>query len=270
MLAVLTDFGISDNYNAVMEAVIRRVNRDVDVVYISPNSKNFNVIAGAYLLYTAYRYFRKYTTFLVVVDPGVGTKRRPLAVRTRNYYFVGPDNGVLYPAIREDGILRIHSIDNERVYLSKEISNTFHGRDIFSISAALLTRGVPMETLGAKIDESELVKLNLESRREDGMICSKVFFVDHFGNVALSLRDARVKFGGRAKIKVGDRTFTGVGARTFQDGENGLIIYRNGYGFLELGLNKADASVVLNVKEGDDVCIEESILEDFSPFTWAT
>ncbi|MEM1859882.1 MAG: SAM-dependent chlorinase/fluorinase, partial [Metallosphaera sp.] len=65
-----------------MEAVIRRINKNVDVVYISPNSKNFNVIAGAYQLYTSYRYFRKYTTFLVVIDPGVGTKRRPLAVRT--------------------------------------------------------------------------------------------------------------------------------------------------------------------------------------------
>ncbi|ABP94182.1 MULTISPECIES: SAM hydrolase/SAM-dependent halogenase family protein [Metallosphaera] len=267
MLAVLTDFGISDNYNGVMEAVIRRINKNVDVVYISPNSKNFNVIAGAYQLYTSYRYFRKYTTFLVVIDPGVGTRRRPLAVRTRNYFFVGPDNGVLLPAIREDGILKVHSIDNERIYLSREISNTFHGRDIFSVSAALLSRGVPIETLGTRVDETDLVKLNLESRRENGMICSKVFFVDHFGNVALSLRNVRIKLGEKAKIRTRDGTFTGIGARTFQEGGSDLIIYRNGYGFLELGLNKADASVVLNVKEGDDVCLEESILEDFSPFT---
>ncbi|AWR99472.1 SAM hydrolase/SAM-dependent halogenase family protein [Metallosphaera hakonensis] len=266
-IAILTDFGTSDNYNAVMEAVIKKFNRDTDITYITQQSKNFNVIAGSYLLFTSYRYFRKNTIFLVVVDPGVGTRRRPLAVKTRQYFFIGPDNGILYPTIEEDGIERAYSIDNDKVYLTREISNTFHGRDIFSISAALLSRKVPIETLGTEINKTELQKIDLRSRRENGLLCSKVFYVDHFGNVSLAIRDARVRVNQRVNVLVKGRTFLALSAQTFQDSKGELIVYRNGYGFLELGLNKADASVLLDVKEGDDICIEESILVDFNPFT---
>ncbi|AEB94116.1 conserved hypothetical protein [Metallosphaera cuprina Ar-4] len=265
-IAILTDFGTSDNYNGVMEAVIKKLNREADIIYISPEAKNFNIISGSYLLYTSFRYFRKNTIFLVVIDPGVGTERKPLAIKTRNYIFIGPDNGVLYPSIKADEVVDLHVIDNEKVYLSKAISNTFHGRDIFSISAALLSLRVPMDTLGSKISEDRIQKVDFSVRVENNMICTKVIFIDHYGNVALALRDAKVKLGMTAQLKVGGRTYQAWTASTFQDRETGLIVYRNGYGFLELGLNKANASLLLDVKEGDDVCIEGSILVDFSPF----
>ncbi|WP_246263933.1 SAM hydrolase/SAM-dependent halogenase family protein [Metallosphaera tengchongensis] len=249
-----------------MEAVIKKFNRHVDITYISPNAKNFNVIAGSYLLYTSYRYFRKNTIFLTVIDPGVGTSRKAIIIRTNNYHFVGPDNGVLYPASIEDGIISAVEISNRKIYLAKEISNTFHGRDIFSITAALISLKVPLDTFGNQLKKEQIQKLDLGSYRNNEKICTKVLYVDHFGNVSLGIKNVKVKQGQMAEIETGGKRFVVLTAKTFQDSEKDLLLYRNGYGFLELGLNKADASVVLNVKEGDEICVEQSILEDFSPF----
>ncbi|EHP69508.1 hypothetical protein MetMK1DRAFT_00022740 [Metallosphaera yellowstonensis MK1] len=267
-IAILTDFGVSDNYNGTMEAVIRRLNPNVEFTYISGNAKNFNVISAAYLLLTSFRYFRKGTIFLTVVDPGVGTSRRALVIRTTRYTFVGPDNGVLYPAVSEDGIVEIREISNPRVYLSQRISNTFHGRDIFSVAAALLSLRVRPEVMGPSLSMEDLHKLNFHERYSNNSLCATVVHIDHFGNVALAKRVEDVTPRKRVKIKVGEREFEGTTARTFQDGGcNDLLVYENGYSFLEVGLNKGDASVVLGVKEGDEVCIEGFTQEDFSHST---
>jgi len=262
-IAILTDYGVSDNYNAVIEAIIKRINPEVEVIYISPEVKAFNIYAGAYLLYTAYKYFRKNTIFLVIVDPGVGSKRKALVVRTNNYYFVGPDNGVLYPAIQEDGIIEVRNITNPRVFLSKEISNTFHGRDIFCVVAGLLSKRVDMEVFGEKVNPSELVKIEYNYRFDGKRLCGKVIYIDHFGNVTLSVRKRDVRISD--KVKLGDKTLRVV--RTFSEGkENELILYENGYGFLEIGINMDNAQRILGTKEGDEICLEVFTQEDSNHF----
>jgi len=267
-IAILTDFGISDNYNGVMEGVIRKINPDINISYVTPNAKEFNLYAGAYLLYTSYRYFQKGTIFLTVIDPGVGTKRRALIVKTKNYYFVGPDNGVLYPAISEDGILKIAQITNPRMFLGKEISNTFHGRDIFSVAAAYLSLNVDMSVFGEMINPGELEKLEFSFResKNDNKVtyCGKIIYVDHFGNVATSIRtniDKNAKVIARHK----DREYKLNVVRTFGESKGKeLLLYDNGYGFLEIGINKGNASITINANEGDDLCLEVYTQEDFN------
>lgn len=268
-IAILTDFGISDNYNGVMEGVIRKINPNVDITYITPNAKEFNIYSGAYLLYTSYKYFGKNTIFLTVIDPGVGTKRRALIVKTKNYYFVGPDNGVLYPSISEDGILQVIQITNPRMYLSKEISNTFHGRDIFSVASAYLSLNVDPIVFGDMINTNEIEKLQFSFTHEKNnniiTYCGKVIYIDHFGNVATSIK---VKIDKNTKViaKYNGREYELNVVKTFGESKGKeLLLYNNGYGFLEIGINKGNASLTINVNEGDDICLEVYTQGDSSP-----
>lgn len=272
-IAILTDFGISDNYNGVMEAVIRKFNPEIEITYITPNAKEFNIYSGAYLLYTAYRYFRRGTIFLVVIDPGVGTSRKPLIIRTNNYFFVGPDNGVLFPAANEDQIKSIIWINDPRSYLSKRISNTFHGRDIFAVTAALLSLGVDMNVFGEEI--SQITNLDFEYKLEKIAenklkACGKVIYVDHFGNVTTSIRidkDLLLNMNGKLTLKDGQE-YELHQVKTFGEsyGQE-LLVYKNGYSFIEIGINKSSAFYILNIREGDEVCVEVFTQGDSNPST---
>ncbi|MEM0363012.1 MAG: S-adenosyl-l-methionine hydroxide adenosyltransferase family protein [Sulfolobaceae archaeon] len=269
-IAILTDFGVNDNYNGVMEAVIRKVNPEARIIYISGNVKNFNIYAGAYLLYTSFKYFPKNTIFLVVIDPGVGTNRRPLIIKTLNYIFVGPDNGVLFQAAEKDGIEKIIEINNPKLYLSNIISNTFHGRDIFSITAAFLSLGVDINIFGKELRIDDINKINLITYKvEDKRICGKVAYIDHFGNIATSIPIeaviGKIEYNRLIKITVNNSNYMCRFVKTFGYGnENELLIYQNGYFLLEIGINKGNAKDKIDVKEGDEICLEVYIQEDSS------
>ncbi len=264
-IAILTDFGISDNYNGVMEAVIRKINPEVTITYITPNARNFDVTSGAYLLYTSYRYFPRNTIFLVVVDPGVGTSRRALIVKTNKYVFVGPDNGVLYPTITEDGIRKVISISNRRLYLSKRVSYTFHGRDIFSAASAFISLGVDISIFGEEVNPESLAKLEFTQEEKGNLLCGRVIYVDHFGNVATSIRGEIPEI---KSVTIKGRKFNGRKVNTFGEGRPGeLLVYTNSYGFLEMGINKGSASQFTGAETGDDICVELYTREDSSRST---
>lgn len=267
-VAILTDFGTSDSYNGIMEGVIRGICPQAKVSYIAPNVTSWSVVSGAYLLLSAFKYFPKNTVFLVVVDPGVGTKRRAVVIRTQNYFFVGPDNGVLYPAAKSDGIRKVYEILNKKVMLSDEISYTFHGRDVFSPVAALLACKMSPETVGPELNPSELTTLELEIYSvENNCIKLKAIHVDKYGNVALSLRPKNLIPGREVKIRVGKRFFDVKTVRTFGDVNPGeRLLYVNSFGFLELAINQGNAAYELGISTGDEVCVEPCSREDFSLF----
>lgn len=264
IIAVLTDFGSSDNYNGVMEAVIKRINPKAEISYISRNAKNFNIISASYLLYTSYKYFPPHTIFLTVVDPGVGSSRRPLLIKTKHYYFIGPDNGVLYWSVTNDGVKEIRVIDNEKLFLENRISNTFHGRDIFSVTAVFKSLGVDDEIIGTEIREIVPLGIKIEQLQLP-KTCMRVIHVDHYGNMALNVRAENIEHYS-FKLIYNGKTVKLRTARTFSDGREmeDLLIYLNGYGFLEIGINKGSASDRLGLKEGDEICLEVSTQEDSS------
>lgn len=185
VIALLTDFG--DYYPGIMKAVIRKVS-DAEVVDITHSVSPQNVFEGAFLLYNAYRFFPHGTVFVAVVDPGVGGSRNALAVRTRNYWFVCPDNGIAYPSFVEDSVVEVYRIRDEISKITGELSSTFHGRDIFAPAGALLHEGNVEERYFER-HAGPLVSLDLfDVDVGEEELNFRVVHIDRFGNVVTNVR----------------------------------------------------------------------------------
>lgn len=261
LIAFMTDFGWRDPYVGIVKAVIERIGGGrVRVADLTHDVPAFSVVAGAYVLYTSYKYFPRGTVFLVVVDPGVGTERKPVAIATRNYYFVGPDNGVLYPAASSDGIERVHVIENKAVFL-KPVSRSFHGRDVFAPAATLLALGTPITSLGREIPGDKLVKLSLRKPCRGEEVEAEAVYIDHFGNVALGLEEECVEKlcsqgDNRVEVATNAGLFEAKCLPVFSAASPGeLVFYTNSLGFPELAVNLGSAAEKLGVGIGDKLVI---------------
>ncbi len=262
IVAFISDFGPHSPYVGLVHLVVERLGGGrVKLIDVAHNVRSFDIRAGAYVLYAAYRYAPEGTVFLVVVDPGVGSAREPVAVETRRFYLVGPNNGVLWPVIEADGLVKAVVLDNQAVWL-KPVSHTFHGRDIFAPAAALLAMGVPIESLGSPLPRERLVESRLKWVEErDGRTCLRVVYVDDFGNVALSAERGdgvyeRVCSSGRAEVCSGERCLAARCVRSFSEvGKGEPALYYNSFGFIEVAVYMGSAASALGVKEGDEVCL---------------
>ena len=267
-IAVLTDFGDSV-YDGIMESVIAAISPSSRVIRVDGRVPRFSVLAGSYVLYASYRWLPKGSIIVVVVDPGVGTQRRALLVRTRNYTFVGPDNGVLYESATEDGIVEAYALDYGRVRAEASkrletfqrwpLSSTFHGRDVFAPAAALVAEGVQPQALGVRVPPASLARLRIRSvERRGGAAVLRVVYVDSFGNVALSAtpRDVRLATGSVLSVDgPKGKGFFRVG-RTFADVRPGEgVAYVNSFNFVELAVNQGSAADLLGVKVGDQLTV---------------
>jgi len=183
-IVLLTDFGLSDPFVGQMKGVIARISPEATVIdlchYVPPQ----NVVVGAIFLRGSIGFFPVGTIFVAVVDPGVGTDRNAVIVKTRGQYFVGPDNGLMWNTVLSDegGEDEWEAVKIEnRKYMLPEISDTFHGRDIFAPAAAHLMNGVPMKEFGPKLDK--LVATDVpQPFIENDVIRGRVVYIDHFGN----------------------------------------------------------------------------------------
>ncbi len=185
LIAILTDFGLSDAYVGTMKGVALSICPSAHLVDITHAIQPQNVRQAAYVLMTAFRHFPPHTVFLVVVDPGVGTEREPIAVATDHGLYVAPNNGVLSYVLPNLQVQHATVLQND-AYYQPGLSATFHGRDIFSPAAAHLAAGVPITEFGPTVPE--LVEL-LDPRLETGSqrITGEVIHIDHFGNVITSI-----------------------------------------------------------------------------------
>lgn len=197
-IAILTDFGYRDHYVGAMKAVIASIAPGASLIDITHGVPAQSIMAGAIALAQSWRMFPPRTVFLVVVDPGVGTARLPVAVQTRaGARFVGPDNGVMSLALEEAGPARAVELRTPRYRLAR-VSTTFHGRDIFAPAAAHLWRGVKLEALGPPL-RGGLTHLELAEPREGvEELRGEVLYVDSFGNLVSNIgRDALARFEAR-------------------------------------------------------------------------
>lgn len=192
-IALLTDFGYRDHYAGVMKGVIAAIAPAASVIDITHGIPPQDIVAGALVLRQSWRFFAPRTIFVAVVDPGVGTQRLPLAIETRTgACFVGPDNGLLWPAADAAGIKRIVELRSPR-YRLPQVSATFHGRDIFAPAAAWLARGVAVAALGPAV--TGITRLDLTAGIEESAraLTGTVVYVDTFGNFVTNLDRARVE-----------------------------------------------------------------------------
>jgi len=181
IITLLTDFGTKDPYVAEMKAVILSICPSAPIVDITHEISSFNILEAALVLAEASQYFPSATIHVVVVDPGVGSERRAIAVKTKHFFFVGPDNGVLSLAIKRDGGARLAvSLENPKYFLGR-VSRTFHGRDIFAPVAAHIANGIPLQSFGPPI--GKFIELSIsEPDQIGGAYGAEVLFTDKFGN----------------------------------------------------------------------------------------
>ena len=262
VISLLTDFGLKGYYVGAVKGVLTKICPDVKVIDITHNISKWDIREAAYVLSCCYRYFPSGTIHLVIVDPGVGTKRRGIVIKTKRYFFVGPDNGVLVPAALEDGIESIHSIENKELFL-EDVSPTFHGRDIFAPVAARLARGINLESIGPRIMNIIFPsfyepKIDMKNRE---VIC-EVIFIDEFGNVATNvkidtLKRLNIKYGTKLKIKIQDKTLEVKLLPSFGYIDEGKpLALVNSCGRLELAINRGNAAEFLGIKPSDKIIIK--------------
>ncbi len=270
LISLLTDFGVRDPSAGIMRGVVLGIAPDALIVDISHEVDKFAVADGALLLWSALPYM-PIGSHVAVVDPGVGTERRGVAVETaRGDYLIGPDNGLLIPgATRLGGIVRAHLLENS-AYRLPVVTSSFHGRDLFAPAAAHLALGVPLEALGRWLDPMDMVTLDWpEPWVGDGELATSVVYVDTFGNVKLGalaaeLEEALVSSGSEVRLEV----FAGhpdvpatssrevTWANTFGGVELGEpLIMSDSYGRLCLAVNQGSAAEVLRLDTGAEVWI---------------
>ena len=259
----LTDFGLQDEFVGTCHGVIKSIAPDVDVIDITHGIDPQRVLQGALVLANTVQYM-PLAVHLAVVDPGVGTARRPLALETGDGpLFVGPDNGLLIPAAeRQGGIVRAVAIDN-REYALESVSRTFHGRDLFAPAAAHLALGVELGELGPAVDAADLVRIALPEPRleQSGHIHAVVVDMDRFGNIQLNLNREQVVAAGiepgtSVEITLGGEAYYAVAARTFADARPGdIILYEDAYRNFALAISGGDAASMFGAGRGSDVTI---------------
>lgn len=188
LVTLCTDFGSRDAYVGIMKGVILGIVPGATLVDLSHEIPAQSVTVGALVLRSAVEYFPAGTVHLAVVDPGVGSSRLPVAVVTKHCILVGPDNGLLYPAAAALGTREVRRLADER-FFRPQVSNTFHGRDVFAPVAGHLAAGVPASELGEPVDRLQPLRLPVAQRERD-QVLGEVLYVDHFGNLVTNIRAA--------------------------------------------------------------------------------
>jgi S-adenosylmethionine hydrolase len=254
-----SDYGLEDHLVGVCHGVMARVAPGARVLDVSHAVRAQDVRQGAHVLAQAVPYLPR-AVHLAVVDPGVGTGRGMVAVEAGGQVLVGPDNGLLmWAAEALGGVERVHALENP-AYRLAPVSRTFHGRDVFAPAAAHLAAGVEPAELGPEVDPGRLVWLERAAAQADGgRVAGRVVAVDHFGNLALDLRRgdleaAGVAAGDPVEVRVGGRAHPAVLGETFASVPAGeLLLHEDGFGALEVAVNRGRAADRLEAGPGDRV-----------------
>jgi hypothetical protein len=260
-ITFLTDFGLQDDFVGTCHGVIASIAPDARVIDLTHGIAPQAVLQGALVLRNTTPYVPA-GVHLAVVDPGVGGKRRAIAVRTEDgRTFVGPDNGLLMLAADELGVERAHELTDER-YRLPNVSRTFHARDIFSPAAAHLAAGVSIENLGPALDPSTLTRVDVpEPVIGRAQLAATVVAIDRFGNVATNLRAEHLESygladGDRVEIRLTFDRYYATVAGTFADAAPGdLILFEDSYAMVTLAISEGDAARLTGVGVGDELRI---------------
>jgi S-adenosylmethionine hydrolase len=262
-ITFLTDFGLADDFVGTCHGVMKQIAPESQIIDITHGIRPGHILQASLMLANTLPYMPA-GVHLAVVDPGVGSARRPLALRdAEGRYYVGPDNGLLLPAAdRFGGVAAAHELANPQ-YALESVSRTFHGRDLFSPAAAHLANGVDLDDLGPPVDPDALVRLDVpEPEIGQARIRAVVLGIDRFGNIALNLhRDqldaAGIVPGMRVEIAARGNRYYAVAARTFADATPGeLILYEDSYRNVAVAVTRGSAAALLGVEEGSELLLQ--------------
>lgn len=253
IITLLTDFGFKDNFAGVMKGVILGINPKVHIVDLCHEIPPQDIMSAAFALKTAYQYFPKGTIHLAAIDPGVGSKRLPILIKTKDYYFIGPDNGVLSLAAEKEKIEGMIYLDNFEFYISP-VSNTFHGRDIFAPVAAEITKGISYRLFGRAVGDYK--KINLPKIKVNPhSILAEIIYIDRFGNLITNIpQDLEGKFR-NPTIKIKNKIIKGISSSYAQVKPKELLAIWGSSNFLEVAANFSSAKDKLYAEIGDKVAV---------------
>ncbi len=257
IITLTTDYGTNDHLVGTLKGVILKINPDVTIVDITHEVAPYDVLDGALAIASAYRYFPARTIHVVIVDPGVGTERRPLLVSGETQYFVAPDNGVLSLVYEQETALLVRHATAEHYFL-QPVSKTFHGRDIFAPVAGWLSKGWQSASMGEEINDYKRFALP-KPKAAEGVTQGTVLRMDHFGNLLTNFRPDDMPDGalksGTLKMQVNGKEVKRL-VETFAQGEPGEPVALVGSsGFIEIAVNKGNAARVVGAGRGATVVV---------------
>jgi len=270
IITLTTDFGLTDGYVAAMKGVILGINPQAKLVDLCHNVKPQNIFQAAFVLSTAYPFFPQKTIHVVVVDPGVGTERRAIILRTPLGDFVAPDNGVLsYVIWQFSNRVEANGNEVEQAELGPEleaaalteprfwrqpVSSTFHGRDIFAPVAALLSLGFPPINFGQAVTSLTVLPLPQPYQALDGSLVGHVLHIDNFGNLISNIKSSDLTPTKEpVSIEVGSKVISGL-SRTYAEGK-GLLALIGSSGYLEVSLKGGSAFALIGIRAGSEVIV---------------
>jgi len=262
-ISLLSDFGLKDAYVAEMKGVILSISPQAIIVDISHEIDKFNIRMGAFILASAAQFFPQNTVHVAVVDPGVGTKRRPIIVETNRSFYVGPDNGLLILAAQKEKIINVYQITNQKYNLSS-VSKTFHGRDIFAPTAAYLVKGLNPSSFGPLIDDY-VVPTYSKSTIKNGELIGEVLHIDDFGNIISNIlienfSTAGIYEGNLLSVKIDKKTLNLYFRSAYGEVKTGNpVALFDSSSFLEISVNQGNASKLFKTKIGDSLRVSRMI-----------
>ena len=264
IIAFLTDWGTRDFYVGAAKGVAYSVFPEARLVDITHEIEPYNIMEGVVTLLLAAREFPSGTVFVAVVDPGVGTERRPIAVRTADgRYFIGPDNGIFTMVMQEFGVDEVRTITNRAFMRPGPTSYSFHGRDIFTPTASNLAAGRKFAEVGPIVDE--VVVLDIKAARaQDGKAYGEIVLVDQYGNLQANigrdlLAELGLKYGDTALVTVGGKTIPSKFVNTYGDVPEGdHLIFIGSTDWVEISINMDDAKAAFGAQIGSPVVIEKA------------
>jgi len=255
IITLTTDFGLKDPYAAEMKAAILGVCPNAAIVDITHEIEKFSIRMGAYVLASAAPYFPKGTIHVAVVDPGVGTRRRPILIQTQRGFFIGPDNGLLILAAENQGISRIHDITNPRLMLPR-VSSTFHGRDVLAPAAAHLANGVHPTEFGPEIRDAVKPRFAKVTLRKDVLV-GEVLHVDNFGNVITNIGEkgiARIHMKDVVNVELSNQKLKLKLCKAYGEAKpQEPLALIGSHNYLEIALNQGNAATEFGTKPGDKI-----------------
>ena len=259
IITLTSDFGLKDTYAAQMKAAILGISPEAVVVDVTHMIDKFDVREGAFALASAAPYFPDGCIHVAVVDPLVGTKRRPLIIETKRSFLVGPDNGLLMLTAEEQGFVRSREITSRKLLLP-HVSETFHGRDVFAPVGAHLANGVDPEEFGPVISDPVIPQFTKIVRNRES-ISGEVLHLDDFGNIITNIQNKDFASFKDSNVQVdllGQKHEMRI-VRTYADAKlNELLVLVGSHGYVEVALNQSSAAEKLQAKVGDKVTLKKA------------
>jgi S-adenosylmethionine hydrolase len=266
LIVLITDYGTKDFYVGALKGAIYSTNPKAKVDEISHEVEKFNIFQGAYLLAKAAIEFPSGTTFVAIVDPGVGTERKPIVLKTKNdMYFVGPDNGIFTIVAEELGVDSIYQIQNTDIMRKRKgsTSTTFHGRDIFGPGAARIADGFPIEKVGKKL--ADYVKLKGKRPKvESGKVIGNIVHIDEYGNAITDipksmLTEIGISKGDLINVTISAHQLKLKFVSTYGDVPVGEFVgVINSSGVFEIAINQGNLAEKLKVKGGEIIAVSKN------------